>query len=78
MSKNSWPQSDETESLKPSNDAPEGQVTDNSYATEKVEKDTIPVLKDDEPVEDPIDSKTADSDKALGEIPGGLMHVVEA
>ncbi|KAF8425962.1 hypothetical protein EV426DRAFT_594457 [Tirmania nivea] len=62
-------------------DAPSGTVIDNSYAMEEpagvaekhgtgpggpIGADTInPVIKDDEPVGDPIDPNTADSDEML-------------
>ncbi|KAG7112729.1 hypothetical protein HYQ45_017134 [Verticillium longisporum] len=65
MSKSSWLQTDEAGSPHLSIDAPESQVRDGSYATEDSKKDPVPVLKDDDTVEDPINPKTADSDKAL-------------
>ncbi|KAI1205542.1 uncharacterized protein F4807DRAFT_442976 [Annulohypoxylon truncatum] len=46
-------------------EAPEGRVYDESYATKGRDSETIPVVKDTERVEDPIDSTTADSDKQL-------------
>ena len=48
-------------------DAPEGQVNDPSYKTSKNE--AVPVIDDDEPVEDPIAAGDADSDKQLGKLP---------
>ncbi|TDZ41470.1 hypothetical protein CTRI78_v009584 [Colletotrichum trifolii] len=63
MSKNSWPQSDEKASSLPA-DAPEGQVYDDSYAS-RSGQDSVPVIKDDAQVEDPVDPATADSDKQL-------------
>ncbi|KAI0846112.1 hypothetical protein F5Y00DRAFT_264829 [Daldinia vernicosa] len=47
-------------------EAPDGQVYDSSYTTEgRKDSDAIPVLKDDENIEDPIDPEDADSDKQL-------------
>jgi hypothetical protein len=47
--------------------APQDQppIVDDSYATENNE--SVPVLKDDAPIEDPIDETTADTDAQLGE-----------
>lgn len=45
-------------------DAPTGNVSDNNY-TSRTGQSQIPVRKDDAPVEDPIDSATADSDETL-------------
>lgn len=39
---------------------------DNDYASRTGQKEHIPVQKDEEPVEDPIDAEEADTDKALG------------
>ncbi|KAM9874811.1 hypothetical protein VDGL01_11132 [Verticillium dahliae] len=64
MSKNSWPQTDEV-GPPLSVDAPESQVQDSSYVPEDSKKGPVPVLKDDDTVEDPINPKTADSEKAL-------------
>jgi len=47
-------------------EAPEGQVNDSSYKTSKDE--AIPVIDDNEAVEDPIRPEEADSDKQLGKI----------
>lgn len=44
--------------------APEGQVNDPSYKTDKNE--AVPVIDDDAPVEDPVRPGAADSDKQLG------------
>ncbi|KAK4114411.1 hypothetical protein N656DRAFT_777614 [Canariomyces notabilis] len=44
-------------------DAPEGQVDDPSYKTGKNE--AVPVIDDNEPVEDPMRPGQADSDKQL-------------
>lgn len=58
--------------------APSGRHIDNSYAMDASErrgagpggpigKDTVnPVIRDDEPVDDPIDPNVADSDEMLG------------
>ncbi len=46
--------------------APEGQVDDSSYKTGRNE--AIPVVGDNERVEDPIRPGAADSDKQLGEL----------
>ncbi|KAF7504537.1 hypothetical protein GJ744_002093 [Endocarpon pusillum] len=43
---------------------PEGDVMDNDYKSRPGES-YIPVQSDDKPVEDPIDSATADSDEQL-------------
>lgn len=69
---------------------PSGVVIDNSYAMEEpagvsekqgtgpggpVGEDTVnPVIKDDEPVEDPIDPNVADSDEMLGMTSGSLYR----
>ncbi|PVI06114.1 hypothetical protein DM02DRAFT_623426 [Periconia macrospinosa] len=45
-------------------DIPEGIVKDNDYAT-RDDKNPIPVVPDDVPVEDPYDPTTADSSKQL-------------
>lgn len=45
-------------------DAPDGEINDTSYVTEKDEP--LQVQKDEDPVEDPIDARDADSDKQLG------------
>ncbi|KAI1373474.1 hypothetical protein F4677DRAFT_216481 [Hypoxylon crocopeplum] len=57
-------QADDKASAALPNDAPEGQVSDESYATGKDDA-SIPVVKDDDAVEDPISLKEADSDKQL-------------
>lgn len=46
---------------------PEGQVNDPSYKTSKDE--AIPVIDDDDAVEDPIRPGAADSDKQLRRLP---------
>jgi hypothetical protein len=46
-------------------DAPIGNASDNNY-TSRTGQSQIPVRKDDAPVEDPIDSATADSGETLG------------
>jgi hypothetical protein len=48
-------------------DAPAGIASDNDYTSRTGQKQApIPVQSDDDPVEDPIDPETADSDKQLG------------
>jgi hypothetical protein len=64
MSKTAWVQTDER-AAKGDTDAPEGQVQDKSYTT-STQREPIPVQADDEPVEDPIDERKADSDSQLG------------
>ncbi|OTA59747.1 hypothetical protein K449DRAFT_436006 [Hypoxylon sp. EC38] len=66
MSKSAYRQADDKPSAELLRDAPEGQVSDESYAAE-ARKDNagIPVLKDDDNVEDPINPKEADSNKQL-------------
>lgn len=67
MSKSSFPQSDDkVTSSAIYTDAPEGQVQDSSYETGRNEP--IPVQKDDDPVEDPVNPRDADNDKELGNI----------
>ncbi|KAF2872155.1 hypothetical protein BDV95DRAFT_543793 [Massariosphaeria phaeospora] len=52
-------------STKRSNDsAPTGDVTDNDYASRSGQY-TIPVQKDDAPIDEPYDAATADSDQQL-------------
>lgn len=46
--------------------APGGVATDNDYTSRTGQKDHIPVQKDEDTVEDPIDAETADSDQQLG------------
>ncbi len=65
MSKTSWALSDDKSPAGDlPKDAPEGQVDDSSYVTKKNE--SVPVVDDSAPVEDPIESNEADSDKQLG------------
>ncbi|OTA91904.1 hypothetical protein M434DRAFT_388143 [Hypoxylon sp. CO27-5] len=66
MSKSAYHQVDDEPSAELPRDAPEGQVCDESYAAE-ARKDNagIPVLKDDDNVEDPINPNEAGSDKQL-------------
>lgn len=45
---------------------PDGVATDNDYTSRTGQKDHIPVQKDEDSVEDPIDADTADSDQQLG------------
>lgn len=44
---------------------PAGEAKDNSYVS-RTGQSEIPVQKDEDPVEDPIDAATADSDATLG------------
>ncbi|EFY85927.1 hypothetical protein J3459_005998 [Metarhizium acridum] len=46
-------------------DVPEGQVQDNSYVTGTKSNQPIPVQSDNARVEDPIDTKKADTDEQL-------------
>merc|ERR1712176_1401958 len=64
MSKASWAQTDDKMSATADLDAPAGQIDDKSYATGS-QREPIPVLGDDEPVEDPVDESKADSDQQL-------------
>lgn len=48
-----------------SDDIPQGDVMDNDYKS-RTGQSEIPVQGDENPVEDPIDSTTADSDEQLG------------
>ncbi|KAI2627060.1 hypothetical protein GGS26DRAFT_562565 [Hypomontagnella submonticulosa] len=65
MSKTAFHQTDDKASGVLPDEAPEGQVSDSSYATGPNEDAGIPVLKDDDNVEDPISAKSADSDRQL-------------
>ena len=56
---------EEQNDIPQSSDVPMGDSTDNSYAS-RTGQSTIPVLKDEAGVEDPIDAGTADSDETLG------------
>ena len=48
-------------------DVPSGVKGDNDYTSRTGQKtSSIPVQKDEDPVEDPIDPATADSDETLG------------
>lgn len=61
-------------SYEPSNDMP----TDNDYVS-RTGQSAIPVTKDENEVEDPIDAETADSDEVLGKsviIPSHLIFCV--
>ena len=68
MSKNSYPQKDDkvTNSTL-STEAPAGQVQDSSFTTSR--NDPVPVQKDNDPVEGPMDTGDADSDRQLGTFP---------
>lgn len=50
-------------------DVPTGDAKDNSYVSRTGQYE-VPVQSDDKPVEDPIDSNTADSDETLGTLVG--------
>ena len=52
-----------------------GDTVDNSYASSKNEP--VPVLKDEEPVEQPNDAMDPDSDKMLGKLSPILSHSLE-
>jgi hypothetical protein len=56
-------------------DAPEGQVDDPSYKTGKNE--AVPVIDDNEPVEDPMRPGQADSDKQLGMFRLFCLHLIK-
>ena len=49
-------------------DVPSGDAIDNDYKS-RTGQSHIPVQRDEAPVEDPIDPKTADSDEQLGMCP---------
>jgi len=53
-------------------DVPAGGAVDNDYAS-RTGQSAIPVQKDEQPVEDPIDPATADSDQTLGTSLGPLI-----
>lgn len=55
-----------TEIMSSYDEAPSADVADNDYVSRPGQKDTVPVQSDDAPVEDPVDSETADSDQQLG------------
>ncbi|KAI1087283.1 hypothetical protein F5B19DRAFT_497504 [Rostrohypoxylon terebratum] len=67
MSNNAYNQVDDKSSAELPSEAPTGQVYDNKSYTTKGRNDGagIPVLKDDEQVEDPISTQDADSDQQL-------------
>ncbi|KAI1458732.1 hypothetical protein F4805DRAFT_474031 [Annulohypoxylon moriforme] len=65
MSKNAYNQIDDKSTGDFSSEAPSGQVYDESYTTKGQNDGGIPVIKDDERVEDPINPKDADSDQQL-------------
>ncbi|KAI2466886.1 hypothetical protein F4781DRAFT_334586 [Annulohypoxylon bovei var. microspora] len=65
MSKNTYNQIDNKSFGDLSTDAPEEQVYDDSYTTKGRNDGAIPVIKDDQSVEDPINPRDADSDKQL-------------
>ena len=48
-------------------DAPSGNVKDNSHVSRTGQRH-VPVVKDDAEIEDPIDPATADSDQTLGTV----------
>lgn len=48
-------------------DVPAGDSMDNDYTSRTGQKDaSVPVQKDTDPINDPIDPATADSDETLG------------
>ena len=50
-------------------EAPTGQINDPSYKTKgKAGTESVPVIDDDAPVEDPMRPGEADSDKQLGKL----------
>ena len=49
-------------------EAPSGEVTDNSYVTGNTKGEAAPVVSDSATVEDPYDGVNADSDKQLGKL----------
>ncbi|KAK4460503.1 hypothetical protein QBC42DRAFT_298560 [Cladorrhinum samala] len=63
MSKTGHRYTDDKEGASLPNEAPTGLVDDASYKTKGNE--SIPVVDDKAPVEDPINARTADSDKQL-------------
>ncbi|KAI0386334.1 hypothetical protein F5Y04DRAFT_243866 [Hypomontagnella monticulosa] len=65
MSKSAFHQTDNKASGILPDEAPEGRVSDSSYATGSRDDANIPVLKDDDQVEDPINADEANSDKQL-------------
>ncbi|XDG06128.1 hypothetical protein ABKA04_005743 [Annulohypoxylon sp. FPYF3050] len=66
MSKNAYNQVDDKSSGELPREAPTGQVYDGSYTTKgRNDGAGIPVLKDDERIEDPINTQNADSDQQL-------------
>ncbi|KAI1440921.1 hypothetical protein F5Y02DRAFT_401512 [Annulohypoxylon stygium] len=66
MSKNAYNQVDDKSSAELPREAPTGQVYDGSYTTKgRNDGAGIPVLKDDERIEDPINTQNADSDQQL-------------
>jgi hypothetical protein len=64
MSKTGFRYADSKEGAPIPKEAPSGIVDDSSYKTKGTE--SVPVVDDNAPVEDPIDPKTADSDEQLG------------
>jgi hypothetical protein len=68
MSKVSWSESDDKPGrVEDQPEAPAGQVADDSYVTGKEGgAGPVPVIGDDDPVEDPVQPTKADSDEALG------------
>ncbi|KAK4169567.1 hypothetical protein QBC43DRAFT_307991 [Cladorrhinum sp. PSN259] len=63
MSKTGFRYADSKEGAPIPKEAPSGIVDDSSYKTKGTE--SVPVVDDNAPVEDPIDPKTADSDEQL-------------
>lgn len=48
-------------------EAPTGQVNDNSYLSAKGDNASVPVVSDEADIEDPIEAGEADSDQQLRE-----------
>ena len=69
MSKTAYHQADDklTGSAMDTNE-PEGQVHDDSYVTSRQKGEPVPVQRDDAPVEEPVSTRGADSDKQLGKL----------
>ncbi len=65
MSKNAYFESDDEPGAELPRGAPEGQPVENAYASRTGDTNPVPVLKDEEPVEDPMDAEMADSDQQL-------------
>ncbi|CAI4212822.1 unnamed protein product [Parascedosporium putredinis] len=75
MSKYSYQQTDDVASDDLPQGAPDGQVSDNSYARPGGRNEPIPVVKDEASIEDPINESNADSDQQLERDEGGYRQV---